>query len=81
MSYYVIFSLYHHVNFYKTLTSLCTLFIKGHVGFLQLLKCRTSVFLPMWSPTTTTTAITTSSTTTNSTTTTTTTNAITTTSE
>ncbi len=47
-----IVSLYPHVTFYKTLTSLSTVFIKGHVGFLQLLKwpCRTSFFLPMWSP-------------------------------
>ncbi len=36
----------HHVTFYKTLTSLSTVFIKGHVGFLQLLKwpCHTSFF-------------------------------------
>ncbi len=27
-----------HVTFYKTLTSPSTVFIKGHVGFLQLLK-------------------------------------------
>ncbi len=35
-----------HVTFYKTLTSLSTVFIKGHVGLLQLLKwlCRTSFF-------------------------------------
>ncbi len=41
-----IFFLCPHVTFYKTLTSLSTLFIKGHIGFLQLLKwqCRTSVF-------------------------------------
>ncbi len=41
-----IFSLCHHVTFYKTLTSLSTVFIKGHVGFLQLLKwpCCTSFF-------------------------------------
>ncbi len=41
-----IFSLCPHVTFYKTLTSLSTVFIKGHVGFLQLLKwpCRTSFF-------------------------------------
>ena len=40
------FSLFPHVTFYKTLTSLSTVFIKGHVGFLQLLKwlCRTSFF-------------------------------------
>ncbi len=43
-----IFSLCHHVTLYKTLTSLSTLFIKGHVGLLQLLKwpCRTSFFYP-----------------------------------
>ncbi len=37
--------------FYKTLTSLSTVFMQGHFGFLQLLKWpyRTS-FLPMWSP-------------------------------
>ncbi len=41
-----IFSLCRHVTFYKTLTSLSTVFIKGHVRFLQLLKCqcRTSFF-------------------------------------
>ena len=35
-----------HVTFYKTLTSLSTVFIKGHVGLLQLLKwpCHTSFF-------------------------------------
>ncbi len=39
-------SLCHHVTFYKTLTSLSTVFIKGHVGFLQFLKwpCHTSFF-------------------------------------
>ncbi len=33
-------------HLYKTLTSLCTLYIKGHIRFLQLLKwlCRTSSF-------------------------------------
>ncbi len=45
----VIFSLCPHVTFYKTLTSLSTVFIKGHVGFLKLLNllkwpCRTSLF-------------------------------------
>ncbi len=41
-----IFSLCPHVTFYKTLTSLSTVVIKGHVGFLQLLKWprRTSFF-------------------------------------
>ncbi len=41
-----ILSLCRHVTFYKTLTSLSTVFIKGHVGLLQLLKwpCRTSFF-------------------------------------
>ncbi len=41
-----IFSLCRHVTFYKTLMSLSTVFIKGHVGLLQLLKslCRTSFF-------------------------------------
>ncbi len=46
-----IFSLCPHVTFYKTLTRLDNTFksdvaIKGHVGFLQLLKwpCRTSFF-------------------------------------
>ncbi len=40
------FSLCHHVTFYRTLTLLSTVFIKGHVGFLQLLKwpCRNSFF-------------------------------------
>ena len=35
-----------HVTFYKTLTSLSTVFIKDHVGHLQLLKwlCPTSFF-------------------------------------
>ncbi len=39
-------SLCRHVTFYKTLTSLSTVFIKGHVGLLQLLmsSCRTSFF-------------------------------------
>ncbi len=39
-----IFSLCPHVTYYKTLTSLSTVFIKGHIGFLQLLKwpCHTS---------------------------------------
>ncbi len=32
------FSLCPHVTFYKTLTSLSTVFIKAHVGLLQLLK-------------------------------------------
>ncbi len=47
-----IFSLCTHAAFYKTLTPVSTVFIKGRVGFLQLLKwqCRTSFFLPMWSP-------------------------------
>ena len=42
----VMFSLCHHVTFYNTLTSLSTVFIKPHVGLLQLLKwpCRTSFF-------------------------------------
>ena len=41
-----IFTLCRHVTFYKTLTSLSTVFIKPHVGLLQLLKwlCRTSFF-------------------------------------
>ncbi len=41
-----IFSLCQHVTFYKILTSLSTVFIKGHVGFLQLLKwpCHTLFF-------------------------------------
>ncbi len=41
-----IFSLCRHVTFYKTLTSLSTVFIKAQVGLLQLLKwpCRTSFF-------------------------------------
>ena len=39
-----IFSLCHHVTFYKTLTSLSTVFIKGHVGCLQLLKSPCSHF-------------------------------------
>ncbi len=41
-----VFSLCHHVTFYKTLTLLSTVFIKGHVGCLQLLKwpCHTSIF-------------------------------------
>ncbi len=41
-----IFSLCPHVTFYKTLMSLSTFFIKGHVGSLQLLNwpCRTSFF-------------------------------------
>ncbi len=41
-----IFSLCPHVTVYKTLTSLSTAFIKGRVGFLQLLKwpCHTSFF-------------------------------------
>ncbi len=41
-----IFSLCSHVIFYKTLMSLSTVFIKGHVGFLQLLKwlCCASFF-------------------------------------
>ncbi len=33
-----IFSLCPHVTFYKTLTSLSTVFVKGHIAFLQLLK-------------------------------------------
>ncbi len=39
-----IFYLCPHVTFYKTLTSLYTVVIKGHVRFLQLLKwrCHTS---------------------------------------
>ncbi len=43
------FSLCPHVTFYKTLTSLfSTVFIKGHIRFLQLLKwpCNTSFFHP-----------------------------------
>ncbi len=45
------FSLCPHVTFYKTLMSLSTVFIKGHVGFLQLLKwpCH-SFFTHDWSP-------------------------------
>ncbi len=41
-----ILSLCHQVTFYKTLTSLSIVFIKGHVGLLQLLKwpCRSSFF-------------------------------------
>ena len=41
-----IFSLCPHVTFYKTLTSLSTAFITGHVAFLQWLKwpSHTSVF-------------------------------------
>ncbi len=41
-----IFSLCRHVTFYKSLTSLSTVFIKAHVELLQLLKwlCRTSFF-------------------------------------
>ncbi len=37
---------YVSITFYKTLRSLSTAFIKGHVGLLQLLKwpCRTSFF-------------------------------------
>ena len=47
------FSLCHHVTFYKSLTSLSTVFIKAYVGLLQLLKwpCRTSFFThvePYW---------------------------------
>ncbi len=40
------FSLCPHVTFYKTLTPLSAVFIKGHVGFLQFLKltCRTLLF-------------------------------------
>ncbi len=34
------FSLCPHVTFYKTLTSLSTVFIKGHIGFLQLLTLK-----------------------------------------
>ena len=39
----LIFSFCPHVTFYKTLMSLSTVFIKGQVGVLQLLKwpCRT----------------------------------------
>ncbi len=39
-------SLCPHVTFYKTLTSLSTVFIKGHIELLQLLKwpCHTSFF-------------------------------------
>ncbi len=42
-----IFSLCRYVTFYKALTSLSTVFIKCHVGILQLLKwpCRTSFFI------------------------------------
>ncbi len=45
---HILFFPCHHVTFYKTLTSLSTVFIKGHVRFLQLLKwpCRTSFFYP-----------------------------------
>ncbi len=41
-----IFPYVPNVTFYKTLASLSTVFIKGHVGFLQLLKwpCHTSFF-------------------------------------
>ena len=43
---HVTFSLNRHVTFYKALTSLSTVFIKGHVVFLQLLKwpCHISFF-------------------------------------
>ena len=33
---FLFFYLCRHVTFYKTLASLSTVFIKGHVGFLQL---------------------------------------------
>ncbi len=41
-----IFFLMSPCHFYKTLTSLSTVFIKGYIGVLQLLKwpCRTSFF-------------------------------------
>ncbi len=41
-----IFSLCRYVTFYKTLTSLSTVYIKAHIGLLQLLKwpCHTSFF-------------------------------------
>ena len=41
-----IFSLCRDVTFYKTFASLSTVFIKAHVGLVQLLKwpCRTSFF-------------------------------------
>ncbi len=44
--YVLFFSLCPHVTFDKTLTSLSTVFIKGHVWFLQLLKrpCHTACF-------------------------------------
>ncbi len=35
---FLFFFLCPHVTFYKALTSLSTVFIKGYVGFLQLLK-------------------------------------------
>ncbi len=40
------FLLFSDVTFYKTLTSYSTVFIKAHVGLLQLVKwpCRTSFF-------------------------------------
>ncbi len=43
---FLFFSMCPHVTFYKALMSLSTVIIKGHVGFLQLLKwqCRTSFF-------------------------------------
>ncbi len=45
---FLFFSLCRHVTFYKTLTSLSTVFIKAHIRFLQLLKwpCSTSFFYP-----------------------------------
>ncbi len=48
VTHHFLFFPYVPVTFYKTLTSLSTFFIKGHVGLLQLLKwpCRTFVFYP-----------------------------------
>ncbi len=43
---FLLFSLCPHVTFYKSLMSLPTVFVKGHIRFLQLLKwpCHTSFF-------------------------------------
>ena len=43
---FLFFPHFRHVTFYKTLMSLSTVFIKAHIGLLQLLKwpCRTSFF-------------------------------------
>ena len=40
-----IFSLCHHVTFYKTLTSLSTVFIKAHVGLSTTFKVAVSHFV------------------------------------